>query len=342
MSQHRTTRRTFIKLAGWTILQGAALAGTACRTQAAPAKSRAPVTLKRPLSPQAFKEHLAGPILSLPTTFHADLSVNTQAVRNMVERAMGYGVPVVALTAGNSKYACLSYEEIKEVTAAMTSAVQGRALTIAATGDWPTQQVIDYAHFAQAQGADALQIMLPKNLKTEDEQFEHFRQIADQTSLPLALHGIYSVPLLRRLVQIESIVAMKEDTELTYYIDRMIEFGGRLEIFAGGAENRYLVGYPYGARAFYATYTGFAPDKPMMFWEAIRADDLPRAVAITRQYDYPFIRRFSHPFWHATLEYFGLAQRYMRPPFETWPEAKMPEIKAFFDEQGIHPADYST
>lgn len=133
---------------------------------------------------------------------------------------------------------------------------------------------------------------------------------------------------------------MKEDGELTYYIDRAIEFGDRFEIFSGGAENRYLVGYPYGSRAFFSTYTGFAPDKPMQFWEAIRNDDLKRAVTITKKYDYPFISRFTHPFWHATLEYFGVARRYMREPFQTLPENELADVKAFFDGQGIKPADY--
>ena len=133
---------------------------------------------------------------------------------------------------------------------------------------------------------------------------------------------------------------MKEDGELAYYIDREIGFGNRFEIFSGGAENRYLVGYPYGARAFFSTYTGFAPDKPMMFWDAVRKGDVPKAVSITKKYDYPFISRFTHPFWHATLEYFGVAKRFMRKPFDTLPDNELPGIKAFFEGQNIDPKDY--
>jgi dihydrodipicolinate synthase/N-acetylneuraminate lyase len=200
--------------------------------------------------------------------------------------------------------------------------------------------VIDYAGFSKSHGADAIQIMLPEGVKDENVLYEHFLRISKSTPLPMVLHGEYSRPLLERLARIDAIVAMKEDGELTYYIDRAVAFGDRFEIFSGGAENRYLVGYPYGARAFFSTYSGFAPDKPMMFWEAIRKDDLKQAVAITKKYDYPFICRFTHPFWHATLEYFGVAKRFMRKPFDTLPESDLPAIKAFFDGQGISTADY--
>jgi hypothetical protein len=78
----------------------------------------------------------------------------------------------------------------------------------------------------------------------------------------------------------------------------------------------------------------------MQFWDAIRKNDLKQAVVITKKYDYPFISRFTHPFWHATLEYFGVAKRFMRKPFETPPESQLAEVKAFFDGQKVYPADY--
>lgn len=331
-------RRDFLRAAALTALGGL---GTTLSTQPSASGAPAVATLTRPLSPQAFRQQLAGPILSLPTTFQRDLSVNLNAVHQMVGRARRYGIPVFELTAGNSKYAQLSYEEIKQVTRAMVEAVEHEGLTIAATGAWPTDKVIDYARYAESLGADAVQILLPDEGLNEDELFKHFDQIAKQTRLPIVLHGNYSESLVRRLVEIDSIVAMKEDGALTYYIDRAIEFGDRLEIFSGGAENRYLVGYPYGSRAFFATYSGFAPDIPMKFWAAIRAGDLQGAVAINRQYDHPFIKRFSHPFWHATLEYFGVATRYMREPFETYTEDQVREVAEFFDGQGLDPADYA-
>lgn len=338
------SRRSFLK---WT---GVATAGavvaprmafgkdTPATVTAAPAKT----TFNRPLDPQQFREALVGPIMSLPTTWNEDLSVNLDGVRNMAARGLRYKVPIFELTAGNSKYEYLTFDEIKSVSATMVESVNGAGITIPATGPWPTEQVVEYAKFCQERGADGLQILLPKDVTDEDQLYKHFLTISQSTRLPIVLHGEYSRPLLTRLAEIDSIAAMKEDGELTYFIDRAIGFGDRFEIFSGGAENRFLVGYPYGSRSFFSTYTGFAPDKPMEFWAAIRKDDLKQAVAITKKYDYPFISRFTHPFWHGTLEYFGLAKRYMREPFKTLTDAEYAEIKPFFDGQGIDPADYQS
>lgn len=336
VGQNGRSRRDFIKLAGVSAL----LAAAPRVVRAESVSGVSTKTLARPLSPQAFKKSLAGPILSLPTTFHEDLSVNYDAVHLMIGRAIRYGIPIIELTAGNSKYKCLSYDEIKGVTRAMVEAAAGRGLTITATDAWPADQAIEYAQYSESLGADAVQVLMPTGMEDPDQLYDHFRAISKKTSLPIVLHGNYSVEALRRLAEIDSIVAMKEDGRLTYYIDRSYEFADRFEIFSGGAENRFLVGYPYGARAFFATYSGFAPDKPMLFWDAIKKNDLKKAVEITSKYDYPFIRRFTHPFWHATLEYFGVATRYMREPFQTLPDEELADIKTFFDGQGIDPADY--
>ena len=263
---------------------------------------------RRLLTPQQFKERLEGPIQSNPSPLAADRSVDYKAIDKMIKRGYRFGVRIFELTAGNSQYHVLTYDEIRRITRAIVAAVDDEGIVIAAAGDWWTGLVVDYARFSEMAGADALQVMLPSGAESDAAIVEHFHSISDATRLPLVLHGSFSESLLRELVKIPSIVAMKEDGELTYYIDREIDFGNRLNIFAGGAENRFLVAYPYGAKAFFSTYTGFAPDISMRFWGALKNGDLQGAIGITNRYDRPFIERFTHPFWHATLEYFGVAK----------------------------------
>ena len=59
---------------------------------------------------------------------------------------------------------------------------------------------------------------------------------------------------------------------------------------------------------------------------------------IVEKYDHPLIsHRFSHPFWHASLDYFGVAGRYLRPPQHTYTNEEMKEVKAFYDRIGVYP-----
>ena len=295
-----------------------------------------------PMTPQQFRQRLQGPIFSLPTPFTADYAVDHDAIRIMVQRALKHGVTIFSLTAGNSLFDLLSYDEIKEVNRTLVEAVGGRGISIAASDDWWTGQAVEFARYIDSIGAHSLQVRIPTRSGGEDSIVEHYRAIAEATNLPLVLHGNFSESLLKKLTGIPSIVAMKEDITLDYYIDRQVAFGERLAIFGGGAENRFLVAHPYGSRAFYSTYTTFAPDIAMQFWKHIQAGEQAKAVEHTLKYDYPFIKRFSHPFWHATLEHFGVGQRHMRPPMNTFTAEQMKEVKQFFDGQGIEPSRYTT
>lgn len=322
------SRRSFLDLSALATAAGALAAQAQTQRKGSP-------------SPEEFKRRLVGPILSLPTVFDRSFAVDRKGLRGILTRGLRYRVPIFGLTAGNSLYQSLAYDEVKLVTKVMVETVEDRGLTIAATGDWWTGRAVDYCRYAESVGAHAVQILMPSRHSGDDMLVAHFEAIAKATRLPLVLHGRYSEPLLRKLVKIDSIVAMKEDAELTYYIDRQIEFGDRLSIFSGGAENRFLVGFPYGATAFFSTYTGFAPDISMRFWKAIQENDLKKAAEITRKFDYPFIKNFTHEFWHATLEYFGVAQRYMRPPMRSYTDAEMKQVKEFFDKQGLDPKAYA-
>ena len=335
-------RRVFLKQAAISAAAGisAMQIGPAQVLSAIGGSDGAQATAKLPTSPSDFKQRLRGPIFSSPTPFNAKFEVDYQALRKMIQRALRYGVRVFALTAGNSQYQSLSYEEIKESTRVMVEAVNGQGLTIAATGDWWTGRAVDYARYAESIGADAVQVLRPSRSGGEDSIVRHFETIARNTKLSLVLHGDYSDSLFAKLLKIDSVVAMKEDGDLSQYIEREMVYGDRISIFAGGQEYRYLVGYPYGAKAFYSTYTTFAPDISMRFWNAIEAGDLKTAVQITSKYDFPYIKKFTHSLWHATIEYFELGHRYLRPPQLSYTDEQMKELKAFFDGQGIDPAKY--
>jgi dihydrodipicolinate synthase/N-acetylneuraminate lyase len=353
MADARASRRDFVGgIAIAATAAAAAWAGGArvrgATTQAAPPVPVAPASppvaaarQRRLLTPEEFQARLEGPIQSGASPFTADFSVDYAGVRNMVARGLHYGIRVFAMTAGNGQYHALEQSEIRGIAAAMVEAANDDAVVIAATGDWWTGLTVNFARYSEAVGADAVQVMLPSRAENESAIVQHFEAVASATKLPIVLHGQFSAPLLRKLLPaVPTIVAMKEDGELAYYIDRQIEFGDRLNIFGGGAESRFLVGQPYGAKAFYSTYSGFAPDISIRFWEAARRGDIKAAADITRRYDHPFISRFTHPFWHATLEHFGVAQRYMRPPQTSYTDEQMTEVKAFFDAQGLRPEKY--
>ena len=150
-----------------------------------------------------------------------------------------------------------------------------------------------------------------------------YRKIAAATKLGIILQGNISLPLLEQLVGIESIVAMKEDVSEKYYFDIARKFGRRLSIFCGGQKWRFLVGRPYGSTGYLSTFGTFAPTIATRFWQAVERNDMTRAYEIVLKYDQPLFDfclagpRSFNAYWHAILEHFKVASRYLRPPEES-------------------------
>ena len=293
------------------------------------------------ITPVEIRRKLRGPILSFPNCFTADFQLDFPGMGRMIDQAIQHGVGVVTLTSGNSGYDTLSFDEIKRLTSFMVEAVDGRVLTIAATGPWWTGQALEYAEFAEAAGADAVQVQMPSR-GDDDGQLKHFQQIASTVKLPLVLQGTPSLTLWKRLLTIESLVAFKEESNPLYTLPLFRDFGDRLSIFAGGQDSRFLLYRPYGMQAYYSVFTSFAPEIAMQFWKAVDDNRVADAHQLVLRYDVPFFEQWerggaAHAFWRATLEHFGMASRWLRPPEHSFTDTQMQEVRTFYDRLGLKP-----
>ena len=316
------------------LASAAASAGLAFLHSTQAALPAAAAAKRSPMPPRDLKKKIQGPIMSIPTPFTAEFAVDYQAVRNLVRQGLDHGIIVYELTAGDSKYAALSYEEIKELTRVLVEAVGDKGTVIAATGAWWTQRAVEYARYAESVGADGVQVLLPGS-GSEDTYVAHYREIADATKLGIILHGNFPLPLVGRLTQIESVVGMKEDVSEKYYYDIQRKFGQRLAIFGGGQKWRFLIGHRYGSKGYLSTFSTFAPQIAVRFWKALQRGDLSAAHDIVLKYDQPLFdfclsgKRPFFTYWHGIMECFGVTKRYLRPPAPSCDEEDMREVRAF-------------
>jgi len=288
------------------------------------------------VTPAEFKQRLRGPIVSIPTPFTSDFRLDGAGLRRMIEMDLQNQITIFELTAGDSQYSFLAYSEIKQLARMVSEAVGTRGMSIIGTGPWWTERTVDFARYVESVRGTALQVLKPP-AGDDDEVVEHYRQVAAATQMPIVLHGDFATPLLKKLVQIDSIVALKEDISLSYYIDGMIRFGKRINCFSGGGLDWFMVAQPYGANAYFDSYATFFPEVAVRFWQAVQRGDYATETDIIEKYDHPFIQNFSAPFWHATLEYFGVAGRYLRPPQRSYSDAEMANVKQFYDKLGVFP-----
>ena len=147
--------------------------------------------------------------------------------------------------------------------------------------------------------------------------------------------------LLKRLAEIPSIVALKEDAGDPWCHDALWTVGKKLTIFNGGQKWRFLYAVLWGATGYLTTYGLLAPKVAHRFWDAVQRKDLFAAAEIVDTYDNPFFEvaidhpKGFHPVRQASMEVFGRGPRWMRPPQPSLDDREMDELRAIFGGMGL-------
>ncbi len=294
------------------------------------------------MEPQELKLRLKGPIVSVPTPFKRDHSVDYEGARRIIDFAIENGMKIILLTGGDSQFSSLSMEEVRELTKVVIEQVAGRAITVAATWQWWTGMTVDFAKYAQKIGTDGVMVLRPLRASSDEAVYRHYKSVAEAIDLGIILQGEFSMPLLERLTDIEQVVALKEDAGDPFYHDALRRVGNRLAIFCGGMYWRALYGFALGSVGFFADAWGtLAPWIANQFYGALTQGDLEKAKEIVNKYDEPlFDFGIAHPkgwqaTWRASLEIFGLAQRWLRPPQESFSKKEVTELRKVFVKMGL-------
>ncbi|SMB95639.1 dihydrodipicolinate synthase [Thermanaeromonas toyohensis ToBE] len=145
-----------------------------------------------------------------------DLEGAKKLARYLVEH--GSDGLVVAGTTGESP--TLTHDEKLALFAAVKEAVGEQAQVIAGTGGNSTAASVELSKEAERLGVDGLLLVVPYyNRPSQEGLYQHFKAIAQATSLPIMLYNIPSrtgrnmeADTTLKLAQIDNIVAVKESS----------------------------------------------------------------------------------------------------------------------------------
>lgn len=157
-------------------------------------------------------------LTAMVTPFDNNLQVDYEAVKilaNYLIENDNDGI-VVSGTTGESPN--LTKEEKLKLFKTVKDAVGNKATVIAGTGSYNTSESIELTKAAEEAGVDGVMLVVPYyNKPSQAGLYEHFKTIAECTSLPVML---YNVPgrtssnllpeTVAELAKIENIVAIKE------------------------------------------------------------------------------------------------------------------------------------
>jgi len=162
--------------------------------------------------------NLSGCGTALVTPFKEDLSVDEAALRSFVDFQISGGIDFLVPCGTTGESPTLTDADHRMVVEIVVQSARGRVPVIAGAGGNNTAHVIKLARECERIGVDALLSVTPYyNKPTQEGLYQHFKAIAESTSLPIILYNVpprTNVNILPdtivRLAEIPNIIGVKE------------------------------------------------------------------------------------------------------------------------------------
>ncbi|MBI4498663.1 MAG: 4-hydroxy-tetrahydrodipicolinate synthase, partial [Chloroflexi bacterium] len=157
-------------------------------------------------------------LTAMVTPFDAQGQVDYEQAKRLARALLDSGSDGLVVSGTTGESPTLSAEEKLRLYAEVKSAVGDRGAVVAGTGNYNTHESIDLSREAERLGVDGLLLVVPYyNNPPQEGLYQHFKAIAESTSLPCILYNVPSRTVRNleaatavRLSQIENIVGIKE------------------------------------------------------------------------------------------------------------------------------------
>ena len=173
----------------------------------------------RKSSPKLRGRGMVGRLLTaMVTPFDARGEVDYQQAKKLALSLLDSGSDGLVVSGTTGESPTLSREEKLRLFAEIKSAVADRGTVVAGTGNYDTRESQELTKEAERIGVDACLLVVPYyNRPTQQGLQEHFKAIAQSTTLPCIIYNVPSrtvtnltADTLIKLNQIDNIVGVKE------------------------------------------------------------------------------------------------------------------------------------
>ena len=232
----------------------------------------------------------SGVIPAMVTPMTADEQLNDRSLRRLTNHLIEGKVHGVFAGGSQGESWALTHDEKRRVWETVVDETRGRVPVYAGTVGQTTRETIELTQLAEKAGIDAVSILTPYFVRpNEDELFNHYRAVAESTSLPIL---VYSNPtrtqvrispgLLGRLAQVEGIAGIKDssgDLELTAEYIRVVPPGFSVLV---GLDTLIYAGLTYGTKGSIAATANVKPALAASIYDKFMEGDFPGALEAQR------------------------------------------------------------
>ena len=186
-------------------------------------------------------ELFTGSGVALITPFDENGEVNYSRFREILEFHVINHTDAIIVTGTTGEGSTLNDEEKISVIEFTVNIINNRIPVIAGTGSNDTRHAAEFSKRVERLGVDGLLVVTPYyNKGNENGIYEHYKTLAEGVKIPVILYNVpsrtgvnLSIPLLKRLAQIENITALKEASGDISYVAEVAREVPELDIYSG-------------------------------------------------------------------------------------------------------------
>ncbi|MCA9987533.1 MAG: dihydrodipicolinate synthase family protein [Anaerolineales bacterium] len=234
---------------------------------------------------QEVKNTLCGPMIPVITHLNADLSVNTDAIRQevnyLVEHGLTTGNGVLLAVGAGGDFNMLSVEERKQAAQAIVDGAAGRVPVLVGAQDTNVNVIIEMAKFAEEIGAYGIQTSTPYYYPPSDEDaLAVYRAVHDATSrIAIMAYNTfwhdYDFPfeVLDQLCELERLVALKwaRPSNGTAYLKGVARYADRLAVVDNAG--LWVMNHMLGGTGFITHLATIWPEHDLEIWHLLQAGE---------------------------------------------------------------------
>jgi len=230
---------------------------------------------------------------ALITPFKADLSVDYDALKEIVYHQLNGGVDALIVLGTTGESPVIDFEDRKKIISLVVEEVNGKIPVIVGTGSNNTKHVIELNKQAEELKADCLLIVNPYyNKGTQESLVEHYKFISERTRLPIILYNVPSRTGMNLLPETavkihnecKNVVAIKEASGNISQITHLISIKPDSLSVLSGNDDQTLAIMASGGNGVISVFSNPYPADMKKITDALLKNDIKSARVLNNKY----------------------------------------------------------
>jgi 4-hydroxy-tetrahydrodipicolinate synthase len=231
---------------------------------------------------------IQGIIPPVATPMQPNEDLDLPRLKSFLDYHINSGVHGVFVLGTNSEFYALDEREKQEVIATAVAHVNKRVPVYAGTGAECTREAVRLTKMAEKEGVDGVSVITPYFvIPNQQEIADHYRRIAENTSLPVVLYnnpatcgGVkIDVETVARLAEVPNILAIKDSSGDLQTTNEMIRVVPPRFSVMMGRDTLIFPALMFGAKGAVPATANIAPKILVEIYEAFQRGDLEASKA---------------------------------------------------------------